>query len=62
MLAYEGYLYSTRKNTVKEIWRCVDRSCAGRCHPANDAIKKQSSRHYHAVYTGKLEIHALEQS
>ena len=56
MLVYEGYLYHMeRKTEQKEIWKCCDRSCKGRCHTANGVIMKPPSQHSHAASTGQLE-------
>ena len=56
MLVYKGYLYHMeRKTEQKEIWRCCDRSCKGRCHTANGEMLKLPSQHSHAASTGQLE-------
>lgn len=56
MLAYEGYLYHIeRKSAHKEIWRCSDRTCKGRCHTANGEMIKPPCQHSHAASIGFLE-------
>lgn len=56
MLAYEGYLYHIeRKSAQKEIWRCCDRTCKGRCHTANGQMIKPPCQHSHAASNGQKE-------
>ncbi|KAL3869771.1 hypothetical protein ACJMK2_042408 [Sinanodonta woodiana] len=43
------------KTEQKEIWRCCDRSCKGRCHTANGVLMKLPSQHSHAACTSQLE-------